>query len=142
MKLNRTGRAILAVFLILGFSALGVTGCGILDEGGTPQDARVILEGGGGQSFQLVTSNDFSITSNDDGATRDIYFYSADSTSVSAPFDQRYSLGSGVRFYVKAFSEGLLGQSVSMKVFIDGKQRFSGASDPGDTALEFVYSFR
>lgn len=142
MKRNHTGRVILAVYLVLGFFSLGVEGCGILDEGGTPENARVILEGGGGQAFQLVTSNDFSITSNDDGETRDIYFYSVDSNSVSAPFDQRYSLGSGVRFYVKAFSEGPLGQSVSMKVLIDGKGRFNATSDPGDAALEFVYSFR
>ncbi|MGW8268363.1 MAG: hypothetical protein ACWGSQ_18495 [Longimicrobiales bacterium] len=142
MKRNDTGRAILSAFLVLGSSALGVAGCGILDEGGTPENARVIMEGGGGQAFQLVTSNDFSITTNDDGATRDIYFYSADSSSVTTPFDRRYSLGSGVRFYVKAFAEAPLGQSISMKVLIDGKERYSASSDPGDAALEFVYSFR
>ena len=142
MKRNHTGRAVLAAFLVLGFSALGVAGCGILDEGGTPQNAKVILEGGGGQAFRLVTSNDFTIISNDEGATRDIYFNSVDSSSVTAPFDQRYSLGPGVRFYVKAFSEAPLGQPVLMKVLIDGEQRFSGASDPGEADLEFLYSFR
>ena len=142
MKRDFSGRVFLGANLVLGLLALGTVGCGILDEGGTPQNARVILEGGGGQAIQLVTSNDFSIVSNDDGESREIFLYSADTSSVAAPLDQRYSLGTGVRFYVIVASEVPLQQAVTLKVLIDGEQRFSGTSDLGDAQLEFLYSFR
>jgi hypothetical protein len=142
MKRDFSGGVNLAAVLVLGLSALVATGCGILDEGGTPEQARVILEGGEGQGYQLVVSNDFAIVSSDDGETRDIFFYSADTSSVSGSLNQRYSLGSGVRIYVKAYTEEALGQPVTMRVLIDGEQRFNGTSTLGGEDLEFLYSFR
>jgi hypothetical protein len=95
-----------------------------------------------GEGVDLVTSNDFAIVSDDDGETREIYFYSADTVFVTPSFDRRYSLGSGVRFFVNASAEVGLALPVTMKVFIDGEKRFEGSSTLGDAALEFVFSFR
>jgi hypothetical protein len=116
-------------------------GCDILDEG-TPETARVTLEGGGDREIEIVTSNDFSITSEDDGETREVYLYSADTTSVTPSFNQKYSLGSEVRFYIAASTDEPLDQAVTMKVFIDGEQRYNVTSTLGDQELEFLYSFR
>jgi len=142
MKRDLSGGAGFGVLMFLALSALGATGCGILDEGGTPEQARVILEGGGGENYQLVISNDFSIVSSDDGETRDIFFYSADTSSVSGSLNQRYPLGSGVRIYVKAYTEEALAQAVTLRVLIDGEQRYNGTSTLGGDDLEFLYSFR
>lgn len=141
MKRDYLGRAVPAT-VFFGLLSMGISGCGIFDEGGTPQSARVILEGVGGQAVELVTSNDYAIVSNDDGETREIFLYSADTTSVTSDLNQRYSLGPGVRFYVLASSEVDLPQAVTLKVLIDGEQRFNASSTLGDADLEFVYSFR
>lgn len=132
----------LGVLLALAPVGWSLSGCGILDEGGAPRNARVVLEGGGGEAVELVTSNDFAIVTDDDGETSDVYLYSADTTSVTPSFDQRYSLGSGVRFFVAAASEVTLAGAVTMEVFIDGERRFKGSSTLGETTLEFLYSFR
>lgn len=140
MNKRKYGINVLLAALVAG-SSLFSWACDILDEG-TPETARLTLEGGGGREIEIVTSNDFSITSEDDGETREVYLYSADTTSVTPSFNQKYSLGSGVRFYVSASTEELLAQAVTMKVFIDGEQRYNVTSTLGDQELEFLYSFR
>ncbi len=132
----------LALFPFLIFALVPLWGCDIFDEGGTPETAKVVLEGGGGESFQLITSNDFTITVDDGGENRDIYLNSADTVVVSAPYTKSYSLGSGVRFYVKAFSTEGLSQPMTIKVFIDGDQRYNSTSTLLDLDLEVIYTFQ
>ena len=142
MKHPKSIRRIQALFPFLIFALVPLWGCDIFDEGGTPETAKVVLEGGGGESFQLVTTNDFLVTADEDGENREVYLNSADTAVVSAPFSKSYSLGSGVRFYVKAISEEGLSQPVTIKVFINGDQRFNSTSTLLDLALEFIFTFR
>jgi len=140
MKMNsRRNTAVWAILLTA--VSLSSWSCDIFDEG-IPENARVTLEGGGGGEVKLVTSNDFSVVLEDDGETRDIFLYSADTSSVTSSFNQRYSLGSGVRFFVAAFSEEPLPQAVTVKVFIGGEQRYNITSTLGEPGVEFVYTFR
>ena len=116
-------------------------GCGIADEG-TPETAKIVLEGGGGETFQLITTTDFDITADQDGQNRDIFIYSADTTTVSAPYTKSYSLGPRVRFYLKAFSIEELSQPLTVKLLIDGEQRYKATSTLAELSLEFNYTFR
>lgn len=139
-SLTRLVRPAMTVLSTLAVAA--TSSCGILDEGGTPSSARVVIEGGSGQTLALVTSNDFSIVSDDGGQTRDVYLNTQDSTTVSPPLDQRYSLGPGVRFYVRVGAEEALAQAVRVRVLVGGEKRFDSTSDLGESDLEFVYSAR
>lgn len=139
---STNGRFSFALRAIAVLAATLFSACAILDEGGTPRNARVIIEGGGGELFQLVTSNDFTIVTSDDGETRDIYLNSSEEQSVSAPFDQRYSLGPDVRFFINASSEAALPQPIHVRVLIEGEERFESTSDLGASPMEFVYSYR
>ncbi|MFO8172671.1 MAG: hypothetical protein ACQET1_01005 [Gemmatimonadota bacterium] len=119
----------------------GLWGCDIFDEG-TPESARVIIEGGGGQQFSLVTSNNFMVVVDENGENREIILNEADTVSTSAPFNQRYSLGSGIRFYVETFRPGGLPEPINVKILVGGDQRFNSTSTLEDLSLEFVYTFR
>ncbi len=121
--------------------ALSLTGCGILSED-DPSNARVIVEGPEGESFYLVTTNDFDITANSDGTDRDVYLYTADTSLVSPPFNQKYSLGSGIRFYLKAFADEPLAGPITVKILIDGDQRYSASSALEEPNVEFLYTYR
>jgi len=121
---------------------LGLTGCAILDEGDPPTKARVTVEGGGGGSIFLVTSNDFSVTSEDGGETRDIFFYSQDTLSITPSFDQQFPLGSTRRIFIQASTEVALEQPVTMRVFLGGEERYSASSTLGEIQLEFLYTYR
>jgi len=129
-------------WVLVGLLTAVLPACGILDEGGDPRQARLILEGGVGRSLSLVTSNDFAIVSDDAGQTREVYLYTSDTAAVTSPLDGRYSLGSGIRFYASLGSEGALTQAITMRVIIGGKERFSATSLLGETELEFVYTYR
>jgi len=133
------GRVCMA--LVLAAAVWGSGGCGILDEG-TPSNARVIVEGGGGESFSLVTSNNFTVLADQGGENREIILNQADTLEVSAPFNQQYSLGSGIRFYLKAFRESGLAEPVNVKVLVGGEQRYNSTSTLDGLSMEFVYTYR
>lgn len=134
---NSGFRAILPALLV----ALLLTGCDIFDEG-QPSNARVIIQGPAGEAFSLVTSNDFAVVAGDDGEDRDVFIYSGDTAQVSAPFNQSYSLGSGVRFYLKAFSPSALSSPITVRVEIGGERRYNTTSNLDGLELEFFYTFR
>ncbi len=124
------------------FAALVFSGCGILDEGDTPTKARVVIEGGGGERIQLVTSDDFVVTSDDGGETRDVFFYAADTASITPPFDEQFPLGSASRVFVQVSSEVALNEPVHMRVFLSGEERYNATSTLGEIQLEFLFAAR
>jgi hypothetical protein len=124
---------------LLVLSAAALLGCGILDEGGTPGSARVFIEGGGGATLSVVTSNDFLVVSDDGGQTTEVSLNTRDSTTVTPPLDQRYSLGSAVRFYLRVGSEGSLTIPITVRVLVGGVERLNASTDLSAQDLEFVY---
>jgi len=138
-RLGFERRAALGLLFLTGLS--GAVGCGILDEG-KPNNARVVIEGGGGQEFTLVTSNDFTITVDETGQNRQVELNQADTITVSAPYNQVYPLGSGIRFYLKAYNDVALTDPITVRVRLGGEERFSSTSALEGVAIEFLYSFR
>jgi hypothetical protein len=122
------------LFLVL------LQGCGILDEG-TPETARLEITGPA-EDFQLVTTTDFDVLAAGEEAVNPIHLVSADTSTVSAPYDKSYSLGPRQRFYLKAFSAEGLSQPITVKVLVDGDERYNSTSTLEDSDLEFVYTIR
>lgn len=141
MKHPKAIRRIQALIPFLILVLVPLWACDIINEG-VPETAKVVLKGGAGESFHLVTTTDFAVTVGEDEENKDIYLYSADTVVVSAPYTKSYSLGSGVRFYLKAFSAEGLSEPVLVKVLIDGDQRYKAASTLLELELEFIYTFR
>jgi len=129
-------RGLLALLVL---SAAVLSGCGILDEGGTPSSARVFIEGGGGETLSVVTSNDFLVISDDGGQTTEVSLDTQDSTTVTPPLDQRYSLGQGARFYLRVGAEGALTRPITVRVLVGGIERLDATTDLSEQDLEFVY---
>lgn len=125
--------------IVLGAAA---SGCGIFDEGDPPTSARVTVEGGGGASIRLVSSNDFSVTSDDDGETRDVFFYASDTMSVTPPFEDRFSLGSARRIFVQASSDEALNEPINMRVYLNGEERYNATSTLDGVDMEFLFTVR
>jgi hypothetical protein len=134
-------RRTMGVGLVL--AAATLTGCDILDEGEAPTSARLIIDGGAGQAFNLVTSNDFTVVANSDtGETGEIILNEADTVLISAPINERYSLGSGVRFFIKVFRDQPLSEPINVKVLVGGTQRYNSTSALDGLTMEFVYTYR
>lgn len=129
----------LALVMVLGT----LTGCDILDEGDTPSNARVIIEGGSGEPFNLVTSNNFTVfVDPETGETSDIVLNEADTLLISAPYDERYALGSGVRFFLKVYQSPGLPEPINVRVLVGGDQRYNSTSTLDGLTMEFVYTYR
>jgi len=135
---NRAGRPFLFTLLLISFISL--QGCGIFDEG-TPERARVVVTGPA-ENFQLVTTTDFDVLAGEEEEGNSVYLNSADTSTVSAPYNQSFSLGSRQRFYLKAFSAEGLSQPVQVKIFIDDDERYNSTSTLDELALEFIFTVR
>lgn len=133
------GRSALLGFLLTGTWLLW--GCGILDEG-DPEKAQVVIEGGDGHPIQLVTTDDFVITLNQDGENREVFVYSADTTAITSPFDQTYDLGPKKRFYATFSSAQIAPEPISVKVYVGGDLRFDRSTIFEEEVLKFVFSLR
>ena len=130
---------LLAFTAILGVVAL--LGCSILDSE-EPTQARLVLGGGAGHPLQLVISDNFEILVDPETEERTIALVDADTLATSAPFDQRYDLGSLKRFYAKLSSESIATVPVSMKVFVGGDVQYNRQTDFDGEFLEFIYTVR
>ena len=135
----RVGHSILFSVLLAG--SWLVLGCGILDEG-DPTSARVVIGGEEGHPIQLVTTHDFLLTVDQDGENREIFLNSADTSTVTAPFEKRYDLGPNKRFYATFSSAQVAPSPVSVRVYVGGSLRFNRGTIFDEEVLEFVFSVR
>jgi hypothetical protein len=127
--------------LSIAFVVWLLAGCGILDEG-EPKSARILIEGAEGETFQLVTSNDFLVVLGEEEGRGDVFLNSADTATVSAPLSERYLLGPNRRFYALASSEDGLSEPITMRVLVGGEERYRSTSTLEGIELEFVYTIR
>ncbi len=127
-------------FLVLA-GAIFFSGCGIL-ESDDPTSARLIVGGAAGHPVQLVISTDYDSVIDPETEERSIVLNTSDTTTVSAPFDQRYDMGSRQRFYAKLFSDEIPSTPVGVQIFIDGSLRYDRQTTFDDEFLEFIFSVR
>lgn len=119
-----------------------IPACNILSEG-DPEHARVILVATTpGQQVVLIVSNDFDVDRSPGENASQIFFRTADTLLVTPPFEQRFALGSRLRFFASASAPDTLDQLIDLTVFIDGDERFSQSRPVGvGTPMEFLYVF-
>jgi hypothetical protein len=122
-------------------SAVSLSACGILDSE-EPTAARLVLGGNSELPVQLVISSDFDILVDPETDERTVFLVTADTSTISAPFDQRYDLGSRKRIYLSLSSETVPTTPVSMKVFVGGDVQYDRQTDFDDEFLEFIYTVR
>jgi len=135
----RNGRVVLLLALACG--ALPIWGCDILGSG-DPESARVVIDGAAGHTIRLVTTTDFDVVSSSDGEDREVYVLSADTADVASPYDRSFTLGPRTRFYVVLTSETTPAEIVTVRVFIDGDERYNRSTLFGEEVLEFLYVAR
>jgi hypothetical protein len=122
--------------------ALSLSACNIFDEG-DPEKVRIVVTGAEGESFQLVTTTDFDIVTDQDLEDREIYIYTADTSTVTSPYSGRYPLDSRLRFFMKAFNDEALSEAVTVRIYVDSDVRYASSSRLEEgLELEFVYTYR
>lgn len=112
-----------------------LAGCIFSTDQGRPDRARLTLEGGA-SSMELIVSTDFLVV---DGS---VSFQRADTTVVSLPFNETYSLAQPARIYIRAINIQDQTESFGMKVWIDGESWYNESRplEP-DEAFEFLYRY-
>lgn len=121
--------------------AVTISSCNILSDG-DPQTARVVIEGAEGHPIRLVTTTDFDVISSEGGDARELFVFSADTTSVASPFDHQYSMDARTRFYLIVSSDSTSVAPVTVKVFLDGDLRYTRSTRFEGEELEFLFVAR
>jgi hypothetical protein len=119
------------------------TGCGIVSSG-DPETALVEVAGAAGATLNLVVSNQFTTRLSDDpddGRRVIVDLESSDTISIDFPYQQRFDLGSRVRFFAQVFNQrGADPVEAAMRVLIDSDERYNSSRPVTDQeVLEFVY---
>lgn len=116
--------------------SLLLAGCIFSSDQGRPDRARLNLEGGASSSMELVVSTDFLVV---EGS---VSFQRADTSMISVPFNEAYSLAQPARIYIRAVNIQTQTESFGMKVWIDGESWYdeSRSLEPGE-AFEFLYRY-
>ncbi len=117
-------------------------GCGIVASG-DPETATVELAGSDGADIKLVVSNDFSTRPSDDpddGRSVIVTLSNSDTLIVQSPYSQAFTLGSRTRFFALALSPDDGSLNLTMRVQIDGDERYQSTRDiTAEDGMEFIY---
>jgi hypothetical protein len=128
------------VFLGLLLLSLAATSCGkLFPDGEDPQNARLIMDVDPGVSVTLITSTDFVVTRSEDGGVSQIELQSTDTTSVTGTFDRTYSLAPRLQFYALATGTG--DGLFSVRILIDGEERYSDIREADGSPIEYRYQY-
>ena len=143
------GRLASAVCVMLLAGAL-LAGCDLFGDQG-PEEVRISLEGAPQEQVLLITSSNFlaqrqPILDDFGFVLRDttlVQLFSADTTVITLPFEQRYDIKTPQRFFSRAFRLDEPGVELRMRGWVDGESRFdrSLSAAPTDTLLQFLYFF-
>ena len=132
-------------------AATMLAGCGILGGDGGPDEVRLSLEGAVGEEVLLVTSTNFlaqpDVILDELGfPLRDttlVLVFTADTTVIRLPFEQRYNIRTTQRFFTRAFRLTSPDVELHMQGWVDGESRFNRSLSvaPNDTLLQFLYFY-
>lgn len=130
-------RAVSIPLLLAGASILacdlGITGQD------APETARVTVDGTTDtETASLVSSNSFQVTTS--GERPDLI--ESDTAEVELPFDGRFDLGEGVRFYVRTLAPDSSEATLTMRVFIGDDEHYNQTRTVTEHGLEFQYVYQ
>jgi hypothetical protein len=128
----------------VGLAAWALGACGILDEG-DPEEVTVELASDSVQEVLVVTSSDFVLMDGDTtgagGTTTppQVALVSADTQSVSSPWDQAFDIRDGGRFFVEVQSPDSFSTTVTLTVRLDGSLLSSEQLSAASSSVHFAY---
>lgn len=148
-------RAVSAAFLAAPL-LLVVAGCDWLRPGGPPEDATIDVSSQDVDEATLIVAPDFDWVPDpgpgcDDPAAPcpSVHLRSADTAIVNLPYTHGFKFTSSQQLYVTAFPDPSVGAGMTMRVGINGEERFNGYLEVGPEdengnrqRLEFAYSYR
>ncbi len=125
-----------------------ITGCDFFGRD-KPSEALLRVEGEvGGEGLLIVSSNFLSQTQTkfDDnglpvGDTLLVRLLSADTLTVSLPFERRYDIRENRQFFVRIRPLNPLAETLTVRLWIDGRLRGEKRYLPGLEAVTIVYNF-
>ncbi len=127
-----------------------VAGCDLFGDQ-SPKEVRLSLEGAAGEEVLLVTSTNFiaqpDVILDELGfPLRDttlVLVFTADTTVIRLPFEQRYNIRATQRFFTRAFRLTSPDVELHMQGWVDGESRFNRSLSvaPNDTLLQFLYFY-
>lgn len=130
------------VFLGLLLLSLAATSCGkLFPDGGDPENARLIMDVDPGVSVTLITSTNFVVVPSEDGGSSQIELQSTDTTSITGTFDRTYSLAPRRQFYAQATGTGTGDGFFSVRILIDGEERYSSTKEADGSPIEYRYQY-
>jgi hypothetical protein len=134
-------RALLAAGVA--FAALSAGACGILDSDLNPDEVQLVIESPSTGDLRLVLSDELLLTGAGEDEGLSVTFLSADTMRVGLPYDRSYPLAPRYQFFVKVLplDDGAAPRDLSMRVLIDGDERYNKSGTLGDDDFEFIYNF-
>lgn len=121
-------------------AAILLTGCGLIEDP-VPEEARLVIQGDAGKRVRLITSTKFVAAVTETGLTR-VVIIESDTTVVTLPHNQTYSLRGDHRFFAEAAREDADFQLLRMEVYVDRRKQFDeGGPLVAGQPYRFVYTF-
>lgn len=135
------GRA--ALFTLL----LGLTGSGcdlLTGTDSATRTARAEVTAENGQvEARIITSQDFQASRQSEGGAN-VTLLDSDTVVDSLPYDESHDIRNSQRFFVtvEAADTSATGDSVTLKAYLDGTERFRSTVPLGEQPLTFIYRTR
>lgn len=133
------------IFALAALAAIawGTAACDILSSDINPEEIRVVLEGTSGDQVRLIVADRFSFAGGDEVSGASVSLLTADTTLVALPYDRSFPLAPSFQFYALAVPADSAAAPIdlSMRILVDGAQRFSKGGSLGSADFEYVYTF-
>lgn len=103
----------------------------------------MVVDGSAGDQVRLILSDRFSFSGGDETSGASVSLLTADTTLVDLPYDRSFPLAPSFQFYAQAapVDSAAAPIEISLRVLVDGDQRFSKSGALGNSDFEYVYTF-
>lgn len=116
--------------------------CDLLESNLNPEEIRVVIESTTSGQLQLILSDDFFFEGGGEDQGVSLSVLTSDTVEVAVPYNQSYPLAPRYRFFVKVLADSAAApRELSMRVLVDGDERYNKTGTLGPEDFEFVYTF-
>lgn len=121
----------------------GASACDILSSDINPEEIQVVMDGASGDRVRLILADRFVFAGGDESSGASVSLLTADTTLVDLPYDRSFPLAPTFRFYAQAvpIDSAAAPIDLSLRILVDGDERFSKSGTLGAADFEYVYTF-
>lgn len=130
----------IVLLLFVGLCATVATGCDWVKKE-TPETAQVFVDGASDVQARVITSTDFSVRTDADGALQIGRLFRADTVDVAPPFEGEYRIRTTRRFFARMILPDEVASPVRLRAAIDGAVRYDQRGGASDSTLQFIYIY-